>query len=135
MKTDPNNFSSIDAHKATSPHTIVWSGDYPAAVELAAWLLENIKAGTFGVSGRGHITDAANQHLDLISSNLVNAKFWLGDKVVIRYRHAAGNPRNVSKDILLMTDRLIRDDLRPYVELTRERERKAEQGMECGGAV
>ena len=90
--------------------TIVWSGDYPAAQQLTSYLVDCVESGVFSRDYSGMFTDASGERmrLRLYDNDLQAAKFWFGDKVVLRNYHANGNPRNITKDVLALTARMLK---------------------------
>ena len=90
--------------------TIVWNGDYPAAQQLTSYLVDCVESGVFSRDCSGMFTDESGERmrLRLYDNDLQAAKFWFGDKVVFRNYHANGNPRNVTKDVLALTARMLK---------------------------
>lgn len=90
--------------------TIVWNGDYPAAQQLTSYLVAGVESGVFSRDCSGMFTDEAGERmrLRLYDNDLQAAKFWFGDKVVFRNYHPNGNARNITKDVLTLTARMLK---------------------------
>ena len=90
--------------------TIVWAGDYPAAQQLTSYLVAGVESGVFSRDCSGLFTDEAGERmrLRLYDNDLQAAKFWFGDKVVFRNYHPNGNARNITKDVLTLTARMLK---------------------------
>lgn len=90
--------------------TIVWNGDYPAAQQLTSYLVERVESGVFSRDCSGMFTDESGERirLRLFDNDLQAAKYWFGDKVVFRNYHPNGNARNITKDVLALTARMLK---------------------------
>ena len=95
--------------------TITWAGDYRAAQQLAEHLITGIKNGEYTVTSGGLLKDNRGNamYIRTAKPDMSECKYWLGDKVIIRNGHNLG-VRNPTRDMLCITDKILRPQLEPY---------------------
>ena len=96
--------------------TITWAGDYSAAQQLAEHLIAGVEKGEYAVTWRGHISDKGGNVLNIrtVKPDMPECKYWLGNKIIIRNGHNLG-VRNPTRDMLCITDKIMRPQLEPYM--------------------